>query len=241
MARSLPQRVMRKLSGLRRMPYGREVVDIKALISPLRYDVVVRAQFLTDLRTSSEPPGVLPDFALEHPYFLWFKYVESARFFPDLLQKPDLLRERYQSRVTRAQATLRSFDAGGYDRRFPVTVSSTPRGATSDFGVQTSKTLHIRDGCHRLALLLIDDQQLEPTMYRVGGPRDPVPDNTALLLPHLRLDERDYTRFLSRGFAAHECTELTELRSLVATQSPERLAELDAVVRAHQHAQRSAP
>jgi hypothetical protein len=232
---------MRKLSGLRRMPYGREVVDIKALISPLRYDVVVRAQFLTDLRTSSEPPGVLPDFALEHPYFLWFKYVESARFFPDLLQKPDLLRERYQSRVTRAQATLRSFDAGGYDRRFPVTVSSTPRGATSDFGVQTSKTLHIRDGCHRLALLLIDDQQLEPTMYRVGGPRDPVPDNTALLLPHLRLDERDYTRFLSRGFAAHECTDLTELRSLVATQSPERLAELDAVVRAHQHAQRSAP
>jgi hypothetical protein len=232
---------MRKLSGLRRMPYGREVVDIKALISPLRYDVVVRAQFLTALRTSSEPPGVLPEFALEHPYFLWFKYVESARFFPDLLQKPDLLRERYQSRVTRAQATLRSFDAGGYDRRFPVTVSSTPRGATSDSGVQTSKTLHIRDGCHRLALLLIDDQQLEPTMYRVGGPRDPVPDNTALLLPHLRLDELDYTRFLSCGFATRECTDLTELRSLVATQSPERLAELDAVVQAHQHAQRSAP
>lgn len=238
MARSLSQRVMRKLSGLRRMPYGRETVDIMALISPLRYDVMVRAQFLTDLRTSSEPPGVLPDFALDHPYFVWFKYVESARFFPELLTQPDLLRERYHSRVTRAQATLRSFDADGYDRRYPVTVSSTPRGATSDSGPQISKTLHIRDGCHRLALLLIDGQQLEPTMYRIAGPRNPVPDNTALLLPHLGLDERDYTRFLSRGFAARECTSLTELRSLVATDSPERLAELDAVVAAHQQAQR---
>jgi len=239
MARSLTQRVVRKLSGLRPMPYGRETIDIKALISPLRYDVVVRAQFLADLRASSEPEGVLPDFAMEHPYFTWFTYVESARFFPELLKQPDLLRARYQSRVTRAQATLRSFDAGGYDRRFPVTVSRTPRGAMSDSGVQTSKTLHIRDGCHRLALLLIDGQQLEPSMYRVGGPRDPVPDNTALLLPHLNLDERDYARFLSPGYVPHECASLTELRSLVATKSPERLAELDAVVHAHEQARRS--
>lgn len=77
-------------------------------------------------------------------------------------------------------------------------------------------------------------------MHRVGGATIGVPDNTALLLRHITLEEGDYRRLLSLGFGLRQCTTLAELRSLVATDAPERLVEFDAVVQAHQAAQASA-
>jgi hypothetical protein len=237
--RSIAQRAVRRLSTLRRMRPGTKRINVRQLISPLRYDVVVRARLLADLRSRdpAEPMASLQDFALNHVYFAWFKEVESMRFFPDLLDDPDLLIKRYQMRVARAVTTLRSYDAVGFDVRYPLTLGQTSGGAVTDSGVRVNKLLHIRDGCHRLALLLLDEQDLQPGMYRVHSFTGPVPDNTALLLPHLIIDGREYTRFVSAGFTTGEYTELAELRDKVAQESPHRLAELDEVVRVHQRAQ----
>ena len=237
--RSIAQRAVRRLSTLRRMRPGAERINIRHLISPLRYDVIVRARLLADLRRRDpdESLASLHEFALDHVYFAWFQHVESTRFFPELLDDRDLLIQRYQLRVERALTTLRSYDAVGFDVRYPLTLRRTSGGAVSDSGVRVNKSLHIRDGCHRLALLLLDDQDLQPDMYLVQSFTGPVPDNTALLLPHLNMDGPEYTRFLSAGFTTGEYTELAELRDKVAEESPDRLAEFDEIVRVHHGAQ----
>ncbi len=227
---------------MRRTRPGEDAIDILRLISPLRYDVMIRAQFLAELRNRkvSEPPTELPDFALDHPYFTWFKHVESARFFPKLLDDPDHLLERYRARVSRAVATLRSFESVGFDPRHPVTMSETPGGAVTDSGTAVSNTLHIRDGCHRLALLLINGLRVEPEMYRSGLRRGPVLDNTALLLRHMDIPDDDYARFLSRGFSPREYSSVSDLRDMVAGETPERLTEFNEIVGAHNRARYSA-
>ncbi|MEJ7708149.1 MAG: hypothetical protein WKF82_13270 [Nocardioidaceae bacterium] len=220
---------------------GQESIDIRRLISPLRYDVIVRARFLIELRNlHAEPMAALQEFALEDPYFTWFKQVESARFFPTSLDDRELLLQRFQLRVARAITTLRSYERLGFDARHPVTLGKTSGGAVTDLGTVLSKSLHIRDGCHRLALLWMNDQPLEPAMYRVHSFRGPALDNTALLLQHMNIDDDEYARFLSHAFAGEEYSELSELRRSVAEVSPDRLAEFDEIVRVHGRARRTA-
>jgi hypothetical protein len=226
--RPMTQRALRRLSTLRRTRPGREGIEIVRLISPLRYDVVVRAQFFRELRTRDirQPLTVLPEFALDHPYFTWFKHVESARFFPELLDDPQQVLQRYFSRVARAVATLDSFSSHGFDFRHPVT----------ELGTEVSGTLHIKDGCHRLALLLMTGRDLEPEMYRSSRRHGRLLDNTALLLQHMEIPDGDYARFLSRGFLPREYSSLTDLRCAVARESPGRLSEYDQIVGAHDRA-----
>lgn len=226
---------MRRFSAFRRLTPGSETIDIRELISPLRYDVIVRAQFFTDLRTrdAHEPTASLHEFALSHTYFIWFKYVETARFFPQLFDDPALLLERYLMRVERAVATLRSYDAKGFDTQHPVTLARTPGGTTTDSGLRVTNSLHIRDGCHRLALLLVDGGRLQPEMYRVHRATAAVPDNTALLLGHLDIENGDYARFLSPAFSPDVHSRLSDLRHQVAAESSARLSEFDDVVATH--------
>jgi hypothetical protein len=236
--RPMTQRALRRLSTMRRTRPGRERIEILRLISPLRYDVLIRAQFLEELRLRDirQPLTVLPEFAVDHPYFTWFKHVESARFFPELLDDPERLLRRYLARVGRAVATLRSYERSGFDLRHPVTVSVTPGGAATESGTEVSSTFHIKDGCHRLALLLISGRQLEPEMYRSSRRHGRLLDNTALLLRHMDIPDGDYARFLSRGFVPREYSSLTDLRCAVTTESPSRLSEFDQIVGAHDRA-----
>jgi hypothetical protein len=235
---------MRRISTLRRLRPGSEPVNIRQLISPLRYDVIVRAQFFADLRRRrrdpQEPTASLREFALEQPYFMWFKYVETARFFPQFLDNPDQLLDRFFLRVDRAVATLRSYDSRGFDAQHPVTLAHTPGGTVSDSGLRLSNSLHIRDGCHRLALLLLDGGLLQPQMYRTHSVSAPLPDNTALLLPHLDLGSVEYANFLAPAFTTTEHGELSDLRTEVAERSPARLQEFDDVVATHDKARHHA-
>jgi hypothetical protein len=236
--RSLANRAMRRWSRVRPKRAGSLDVDVQELISPLRYDVVVRAKFLSDLRERgfTHPTAELDEFALGHDYFTWFRYVETARFFPDLLTDDDLLLARYRQRVARALSTQQSYDRTGFDGRYPVTLGETPNGAVTNSGIRVTKRLHIKDGCHRLALVLIDGKELQPHMYRIGRVNEPVADNTATLLGRLHIDEAEYARFLSAGFSNEIHTRLFDLRCSVATEAPHRLVEFDDVVRVHQQA-----
>lgn len=218
---------------------GHDSIDIRQLISPLRYDVIVRSQFFTKLEAWRGDP--LPEIlvvARQEPYFVWFTSVECARFFPSLLEDPNLLIEKFNRRVTRAVATLRSFDRRGFDTRYPVTLLSTSGRQVTDSGAVVSQRFHIGDGCHRLALLLRTGQKLEPPMYRVRDARGPVLDNTAILLQRLPVTDDDYARFLSGRFASEEYSDLAALRSAVGKHSPEQLADLDQVVKSQHGALR---
>ncbi len=240
--RSVLNRAMRRLSRSRTRKPGTEPLEIPSLISPLRYDVVVRAHFLADLRYRNfdKPSAALYDFAEGHEYFAWFQFVESARFFPELLDDAERLRTRYHQRVARALATLRSYDRSGFDARYPVTLGHTPRGVLTDKGTRITKQLHIRDGCHRLALLLLDDKPLLPAMYRVHKVSGALPDNTCILLRHIGIPDEEYASFLSASFDVPGQVDLPQLRSTLAEQAPERLAELDDLLSTHQSARQRA-
>ena len=233
-------RGVRRRSRIRPLRPGSHVIDIPQLISPLRYDVMVRSQLFTLLDSlRGESAATIANTARQTPYFVWFRRVECERFAPHLLRNPDQLNQKFTERVMRALTTLKSFEATGFDTRHPVTLVETSGPQVADSGAAVSQTLHIADGCHRLALLLRDGQELAPEMYRVQSAAGPILDNTAILLRHLDLAEEDYARFLSHHFADKSYAHVSELRGAVASHSPSLLSELDRVLEAHSRVPRA--
>lgn len=226
------RRFVRRVSKSRRTRPGTRTLDIRRLISPLRYDVDVRMQFLMCLRSREAPLSALQADARHHNYYQWFKHVECARFFPSTLSDPKLVDRRYDARVARAVSTLESYDSRGFDLDHPVTLVST-QDRWADSGAPVSQGVHIADGCHRLALLLMDGKELRPEMYRVRRSVGPILDNTTLLLPYIRIADEDYARFMSHGFVDEEYPHLEMVRNRVAAAAPDRLAEFDQVVQLH--------
>lgn len=225
----------RRLITWRPKVRGTADVDVWHLISPLRYDILVRAQFFSFLssRPTGESENCLVEASMSEPYHVWFRHVAMRRFRPWVLRDEDLLRQQFGERVLSARALWRSFDVHGFDRRRPVTLRASREGDRTDSGVTVGRRLHIGDGGHRLALLLGAGQGLAAGYYLVD-PRPAVTiDNTAVLVRLLEIPEREYVRFLSRGYLDDEHEDLGSLRADVAAREPRLLTELDAVVRAH--------
>ena len=81
MARSVvatARRTVRRAATWRPKHDGTESVDVARLISPFRYDVVVRAQLFDAV--AARPDGQSMDefvsSVAEHPYAVWFREVE---------------------------------------------------------------------------------------------------------------------------------------------------------------------
>ncbi|QKE85794.1 hypothetical protein [Arthrobacter sp. NEB 688] len=180
---------------------GTEPVDLDSLISPLRYDVVVRARLFDLLAQEPDLGGdALVRRAAGTAYADWFVHVECARFFPELLQDKAVRDERFAARVHGAARLLRSFEERGFDAASPVTLLTAPAGTASESGAPALGGLHIGDGCHRVSLLLRAGATLEPWMYKVRPSLGPLVDNTAVLLRHGALDEQEYVAFLAARF-----------------------------------------
>lgn len=245
MRRSLPAtaaRTIRRAVTWRPKSPGREVIDIDWLISPLRYDVHIRAAMFQSIATRpAEEP--LEDFLTRsetHPYVVWFRHIEAARFRPWLLKDEVALIADYRERVRKAVDTFASFSTTGYDTRFPVTLRSTRGEQTTDTALPFGRSLHVGDGGHRLALLLRTGSALEPAMYRVDPRPRPVLDNTSILLRHLPLSEADYVAFVAPGYlsgaGATGLDTVDALEKAVAEQAPTRINELRRIVEAHERA-----
>lgn len=119
MQRSWPntaRRTIRRAVTWRPKQPGDATLDIADLIRPFRYDVVIRAQ-LFDVIEAQRPAGhEVDDFALElldHPYAVWYRDVELARFFPWILRDEELARRTYVRRVSQAVATFESVEERG--------------------------------------------------------------------------------------------------------------------------------
>jgi len=244
-ARATLHRTARRALTWRPKVTGVEPVNIRNLISPLRYDVVVRADFfgfLEDrLSEGAQRPDDLASAARAHPYFVWFERVAMVRFRPWVLADEDMLHQQFTERVRRSIDLWTSFRQNGFDIRHPVTLRSASGATAADSGAVVDRRLHVGDGGHRLALLLASGvEDLGPGTYRVDPrPLSELIDNTAVLLPAIPLSVNDYVRFLAHGYArpdAHGSPDMPGLEGLlddVRQHRPGQLGELERLLDVH--------
>ena len=209
---------------------------IEGLISPFRYDVIVRAQFFDTIAEARPDAASMADFvdeATRHPYATWFREVELRRFYPWVLRDEAHVARAFARRVEKAVRTYESYSAVGFDTRWPITLRTLQVPTPSDSGVDTHRTLHLGDGGHRLALLLRSGRDLEPAMFRVDTRPARVIDNTAILAASLPLTEAEWAGFVSLSFALQPVTSYAALRCAVADSRPDRLSELESLASAH--------
>jgi len=223
---------------------GQVAVGLGDLVSPLRYDILVRARFLEFLgerldRVERDLDGVVRE-ALDHPYHCWFTTIALPRYRPGEAADQRLRLAAFRQRVHGSAELLANFGRRGFDPRFPVTLRTAAPGAATATGKVVPRPLYAGDGCHRLALLVASGhERLEPGWYRVQ--RDPLPapiDNTHPLLGPLRVARAEYHRFLwlayagagARPGAGDGPVERGALRSYVATHRPDRLGELEQIL-----------
>ena len=241
-AKATAKRTVRRAVTWQPKRAGQEPIRVEQLISPLRYDVLVRAQFFQFLagRATGESDTQLVDAACHEPYAVWFREVAMARFRPWVLQDPAALRASFAERVLASRALLRSFTSKGFDARKPVTLRLSTGVQTTDTGARVSRTVHVGDGGHRLALLLHSGSELLPHMYRLDPRPMPIIDNTALLLGPLQVSDADYCAFVAAGYTARSCPDLESLLAVLDQEDAVAAAELRSVLDAHARTSRSA-
>lgn len=240
----LRRALARRAAAARELP-GDGLADVAELVSPLRYDVLVRAEHFTFLAEHLEQ--FERDFegyfaaALRLPYYTWFTTIALPRFRPRDAATEARRHAAYRQRLLDAASLYRSVREHGYDgARYPLLLRSAPAGAATASGKLVPRRLYAGDGCHRLALLLhLGYRSIPPDWYRVRRVAAPL-DNTAPLLGPLRVPPAAYYRFLALGYGATESGDGTgngaapsdreSLLRHVAAYAPERLAELRQVL-----------
>jgi hypothetical protein len=221
--------------------------DLGELVSPLRYDILVRAEYFTFLAERLEQFEA--DFegffatALTHPYYTWFTTIALPRFRPHDAATEARRQAAYRQRLHEAASLYRSVQARGYDGvGHPLLLRAAEPGARTDSGKLVPRRLYAGDGCHRLALLLhLGCRSLPPEWYRIRRVARPL-DNTAPLLGALRVPAAPYYRFLALGYAGNRDGDgdgvapaplpgdREALLRHVAARAPERLEELRQVL-----------
>lgn len=239
MKRSWPatvRRTTRRTLTWRPKRAGDATLDIADLVRPFRYDILVRMQLFDLIDTLRPSAADVPELAVslaEHPYAVWFREVELARFFPWVLDDPAAVDGAFRERVGRAVRTFDSVERNGFDVGRPVTLRLVRPPATSESGVPVSHSVQVGDGGHRLALLHRAGLSLAPSMYRIDPRPSKIIDNTAILAPALRLTEAQWVEFVAPDFVRGPVSSLGELHQAVALECPGRATELAALAEAH--------
>ena len=163
------RRTVRRAVTWRPKEKGSVPLDIAALISPLRYDVRVRADLFAMLSTREpdEPLEALLPQVRDSPYAVWFRKVAMIRFRPWVLGDEALFDDQLAERVRTARALYWSFRERGFDPGSPVVLRRTRSATQSDTGALIRPRIHVGDGGHRLALLLQSGGVAGPGTYLV--------------------------------------------------------------------------
>jgi hypothetical protein len=184
----------------------RDELPIAPLVSPLRFDVLLRKAFFEFYAERRELYRA--DFeefarlAREHDYFVWFEQVMCPAWQPHVLADELLFAEAWATRLRAAAELYESFGRHGFDSRFPITVYEARTVLPTVTGKRITRTVYAGDGNHRLALLMAAGQTaLQPSQYRVKRFRRMIPsDTTPRLVRALRVDEDRYLAFLRAGY-----------------------------------------
>jgi hypothetical protein len=189
------------------LAWGTESVSLGSLVSPLRYDILVRGEYFEWLalhREVLDDPPRLIELSRSEPYFKWFAGVVVPRFRPHLASDPDGLLEAFGDRVMRSVSLLRSVEESGFDPNQPLTLETGRRIQPTATGKRLARRLYPGDGCHRLALRMARGETvLEPGSYRIRTVLRFEPlDNTAPLLKELAVTRSAYREFLELSYGS---------------------------------------
>ncbi len=209
---------------------GTRPVNLDRLVSPLRYDVLVRQRFLEGLRddwaTYAAAPDAFADAAVGSDYFVWFREIAAAHArIPAHDERR--VHEAFRRRVHRSARLLERFLDRGFDPTYRITIRVDGPQLT-DTGKVLGGRPYPLDGCHRLALLrMTGTRDLDPEAYRVLLSERPPMDNTDALLRSLRVTTHEYYAFVSLGYIpGQSCTTRAGLLDAVRRHCPDALTEV---------------
>lgn len=213
-----------------------ERISIGALVSPLRLDILVRAEFFDfcahhlDLFAQDFPRFYR--LACEQPYYLWYRNVNCVRFSPHSLRNEEKLHWRFEKRIRSAVALYRDVRQNGFDQRRPIILQSAETIGPTSTGKRVSRQVFPGDGCHRIAVLAsMGYTFLEPEACKIKYSRTLTPlDNTALLLRCLSIGREEYSAFLSLGYTGEVMLTEKELLAQVRRDDPDRALEVENIL-----------
>jgi len=216
---------------------GKEL-DINALISPLRYDILIRIRFIRELTKNQglyeKDLGAFLQLRAARDYYTWFKHVPLALYRPELGGNDQLIQPLFVDRVHRTVNLWSSIQRRGFDlsQRIRLASGTTVRVPN---GKQVLDQFFAGDGCHRLACLYaLGLRRLEPKYYDVVvvPVLEPI-DSTSILRGALPISDSEYLRFLSRRYwDGREVRSPEELCQHVAKEFPGSIAELRSILAA---------
>jgi hypothetical protein len=215
---------------------GSEPVRLTALMSPLRFDIAVRVEYLRFLRSHREllerDLARYLQLARAHPYFTWFTRIWCRAFAPHLLSDHELLEKVFRERVLATARLEESFERHGFDPGHRITLRTGREVLPSVTGKHVERTYFAGDGCHRLALLIeAGYDELPADWYRVKRYRRFTPTDTTLpLLEALRPSPEEYFRFLSVGYGVDPAPTREHLLDVLSGCSPETRREVERVI-----------
>jgi hypothetical protein len=219
-------RLLAALPGRRpRLRPGDVALDINRLISPLRYDVLVRERYIGFLAQNLDlfhrDFDAFVELARREEYHAWFCAVAIHRIQPGA-KGADQLDAAFRERLRKTTRLYLAFSERGFDPQFPITVRTAGPVAVTDTGKTVAGRLFPTDGCHRLALLrFTGHRSLLPEWYRLRSDGDwQPPDNTGTLISALGISSAEYLEFLSLGYAGPSAAEADELRRIIAVDAP---------------------
>ena len=220
---------------------GTEALVIDELISPLRYDVLVRSQLFELLAAEracfDASPSAFVDLARQTDYHTWFRVVAVHAI--GIAGQPDAeIEAAFERRVLRSAALADSVAARGFIPKPPLTVRATGAVLTPS-GKRLGPRHYPLDGCHRLALLrALGRTELRPGEYRVTSGSGPLLDNTSKLIPAIGLRLDRYVAFVASGYGVDVApgAGIAALVAAVEQARPERAAELASVLAVDQPA-----
>jgi hypothetical protein len=173
----------------------REPVAIWPLVSPLRYDILVRRSYFDHLAAHRDQHD--EDFeayargARDHPYHAWFRHIMCPAWQPEVLQSEAAFERAWHRRLRATTELADAFARSGFDERFPITLYAGVRVGPAASGRQVDRDLFAGDGCHRLALLLTAGRtHVEPRQCRVKRFLTLRPADTSAALSRALGDER---------------------------------------------------
>jgi O-antigen/teichoic acid export membrane protein len=230
---STPARLARRFRRRNHLDQRPGTVDVilDELVSPLRYDVIVRQQFFAFLDANVDLLDEFNDLVFEartEPYYVWFRDIVVGE--RTKLLKGRTLDEAFADQVERVLAVRARFNPAD-ESWGELLLRELPAGTHTTTGKVVGPRFVPVDGCHRIALLRHHGRKILPAgTYRLVGDRQSARDNTAILVPKLRLSERQYLDYVAMGFDEEAPDSFADLVAGVAARHPERSAELESVI-----------
>lgn len=216
---------------------GLEPIPIARLVSPLRYDILVRRDFFEFLGSH------LPLFTADrwtfdtllerHPYFIWFRHVNCEHHHRQWLQTPERFHEALTTRVDRNRVLYESLLERGFSNEDPIKLTTADVVRRTNTGKSVRPRLLVADGSHRVGLLMLLGQDaLQPGQYVIHHRPEIRPlDNTGLLLRHLDVPDSRYYEFLSWGYLDSSVTDGRELLDELRALGPDVVEEVRQLMR----------